>query len=116
MYFRQTLLFLPVAVLLGLLTAESSGRGGWWLLLSASVPLLFIISFVLIYTDRRNKRPMPMPNAWQFAALTFVLLIGGAWIILSREGHLSHIPFWAVFLLLMVPGVIYQWRYRRRPK
>ena len=116
MYFRQTLLFLPIAVILGFITADTSGRGGWWMLLSASVPLIFIISFVLIYTNRRNQRPMPMPNAWQIAGITSVLLIGGAWIILSREGHLSHVPFWAVFLVLMVPGAIYQLRYRRRTK
>jgi len=114
---RRVVIFAPVAVILGLFTAYSSGRAvGLWHVLAVMIPVLvFMASFIAIQMSPRWKRPMPSLPAWRWALIIVVLLLGALFVWLSQKGTFHRVPSWLVLLVLLGGGSLYAFLQRRRP-
>jgi uncharacterized membrane protein len=94
---RTSLIFLPLAVLLGILTAYASEiRGTFGKLVLAVVPLLFVALFLLVQRLAGRWRPRLLPG------ITRRLVLGLVWLVLSLAVTQIARPNLAVFLSIAV--------------
>jgi hypothetical protein len=98
---RTSLIFLPLAVLLGILTAYASEtRGTFGKLVLIVVPFLFIASFLLVQRLAGGWRPRLAPG------ITQRLVLGLVWLVLSVAATQMVRPNLAVALSIGVAFVL----------